>query len=542
MNIKPMIKNQVLIQKLYDALLLSLLRAVKLSFILLCFSVSLNISSKSKMGIKFFSAAFSEGAAVSREQAAKAVWKIHIKVSGFLMLENQIGKVKGSGFFISKNQIVTNFHVIEHAESIGLGSVTLAQEGNPEQLKVKRIVSLSVLEDLAVLEIEGSVDHFLNLPAEDVLNSSDKLYTLGYSGGELKEISETGVFTEEILFVKHSNLPGARGFRLRLPFAHLERYSNLSGASGSPVLNESHQLAGVLDQGNENLLYFINVQTLRSFIESEYFLCKSLNVKECFRSSKKKFMPEVKKAGDYFKIAMAFYKGEGVEKSFVKAREWMRKSAKKDYAPGQYEAAEMYYSGEGGEENFFKAGSLMLEAADQGYIPAQDKLVSKYYYGEVKDKFLRYLGIKWLKDEAIGGDHASAEYILGLLYRDGRQGVDLDLFEARKWVKKAALKGYVPAQVELGVMYHEGIGGEQDLFEAREWIEKAAKKGNNARAKHLFGLMYYYGEGGEKDISKAREWIEKAVKQGYAGAMYPEYKEKKDLIQTNKGCIQPFQN
>ena len=113
-----------------------------------------------------------------------------------------------------------------------------------ERLKVKRIVSLSILDDLAVLEIEGSVSHFLNLPSEDVLNSSKSLYALGYPNGKFKEIRQTGLSTEDSFFGNH--------FDIR-------------GAGGGPVLNESHQLIGVLYAWTANLLYFISVKTLRSF-------------------------------------------------------------------------------------------------------------------------------------------------------------------------------------------------------------------------------------------------------------------------------------
>ena len=211
-----------------------------------------------------FSAAFAEEESVNKEQIAKAVWTI------------QIGLGNGSGFFISENKIVTNFHVISPAESIGLENISLAQEGNFERLKVKRIVSLSILDDLAVLEIEGSVSHFLNLPSEDVLNFSENLYVLGYPRAKFKEIRQTGFSTlEDSFFGNHVDV---------------------RGASGSPVLNESHQLIGVLYARNANLLKFISVKTLRSFIESDHFVCKSSNVKECFRLSREIFEESTQEA------------------------------------------------------------------------------------------------------------------------------------------------------------------------------------------------------------------------------------------------------
>ena len=488
MTLKPMIKNYILLQKLYDALFLSLLRAVKLSFILLCFSVSLNIQASLKWGgVGLFSLAFSEEAALNKEQAAKAVWKI------------QTGNIgNGSGFFISKNKIVTNFHVIKYAESIGLKNIRLVQEGNPEQLKFRRIVRLSILDDLAVLEIEGEVAHFLNLPAEDVLNSSKSLYSLGYPEGEFKEISQTGIFKEDSFFGNDSDV---------------------SGASGSPVLNESHRLAGVLVSIRKNLISFINVQTLRSFIEAEYFSCKSLNVKACFKSSREmliKSMQEVKEARDYFKIFGLFYRGEGVKRDFFKAKEWLEKSAEQDYAPAQYNLAIMYYEGEGGVKDFSKERKWLEKSAEQDYAPAQHSLALIYYHGRgVKRDFFK--AREWMEKSAEQG-YSPAHYDLAVMYYYG-EGGGQDFFKAREWFEKSAEQGYAPAQYSLALMYYYGEGGGQDFFKAREWFEKSAEQGY-APAQYSLALMYYYGKGGGQDFFKAREWMEKSAEQGHAPAQY----------------------
>ena len=119
---RRMVKSSyVLVKKLCDAFFLSLLRAVKVCFILVCFSVSLKTPGASQSGAELFSAAFAEEESVNKEQIAKAVWKIQIGNLG-----------SGSGFFISENKIITNFHVISNAESIGLESVSLVQDGKPE--------------------------------------------------------------------------------------------------------------------------------------------------------------------------------------------------------------------------------------------------------------------------------------------------------------------------------------------------------------------------------------------------------------------------
>ena len=420
---RRMVKSSyVLVKKLCDAFFLILLRAVKVCFILVCFSVSLKMPSGFQSGAELFSVAFAEEESVNKEQIAKAVWEIQ-KGKGIGL---------GSGFFISENQIVTNFHVISSAESIGLENISLVQDGNPKWLKVKRIVSLSILDDLAVLEIEGSVSHFLNLPSEDVLNSSKSLYLLGYPNGKFKEIRQTGLFTEESFFGNHS-----------LPI----------GASGGPVLNESHQLIGVLHQAVANLLYFVSVKTLRSFIEDKYFLCnKSFNVKECFRFSREifeKFTQAAKGMREYHnKIGRIYYEGERVERGFALVREFGKVSGSR-LARVQYKLAIVYSRGNGVSRDLLLGKEWMEKSAVQGYALAQHELVMMYY---------REKGLSW------------------------------DFPLAREWIEKAAVQGYAPAQYTLAMMYYREKGLGWDFPLAREWIEKAAVQGY-APAQYMLAII-----------------------------------------------------
>ena len=67
-------------------------------------------------------------------------------------------------------------------------------------------------------------------------------------------------------------------------------------------------------------------------------------------------------------------------------------------------------------------------------------------------------------------------------------------------MKKAAEKGYVDAQYQLGVLY-ESI---KDLKAAVTWYEIAANQ-NHADAQCNLGVMYYNGEGVDEDQKKFLE-------------------------------------
>ncbi len=103
------------------------------------------------------------------------------------------------------------------------------------------------------------------MPSEG-LNASKNLYILGYPIGRFQEIKQMGVLKADSFFTDSSDSSGARG---------------------GPVLNELHQLVGVFNLYTNNLLFFISVYILKSFIELEG--CKSWNVKECFIFSREIF-------------------------------------------------------------------------------------------------------------------------------------------------------------------------------------------------------------------------------------------------------------
>ena len=85
-------------------------------------------------------------------------------------------------------------------------------------------------------------------------------------------------------------------------------------------------------------------------------------------------------------------------------------------------------------------------------------------------------------------------------------------------MKKAADKGHIDAQYNLGFCYAEGKGIEEDFKKAFEYWKKAADSGN-ADAQYNIGCCYIGGLGVEKaDQRKAIEYWEKAANQGLDAA------------------------
>ena len=88
---------------------------------------------------------------------------------------------------------------------------------------------------------------------------------------------------------------------------------------------------------------------------------------------------------------------------------------------------------------------------------------------------------------------------------------------AARWYWKAADQGYASAQLNLGLMYRQGLGLQQDYKVALFLFRKAAEQGQ-ARAQFNLGEMYFNGEGMQVDMVKAHKWLKLAAASGEADA------------------------
>jgi TPR repeat protein len=77
----------------------------------------------------------------------------------------------------------------------------------------------------------------------------------------------------------------------------------------------------------------------------------------------------------------------------------------------------------------------------------------------------------------------------------------------------AAQTGHPDSQVNVALMYEQGIGIGKDETEAVTWYSKAAEQGH-AAAQYNLAVLYENGRGTEIDFSKANEWYRKASAQG----------------------------
>jgi hypothetical protein len=97
--------------------------------------------------------------------------------------------------------------------------------------------------------------------------------------------------------------------------------------------------------------------------------------------------------------------------------------------------------------------------------------------------------------------YAHAQFSLAEMYLTG-EGVQRDPKKAVSLINKAALRGYLPAQLTLGMLAAEGREIQQNLADAHTWLALAAEQGIKSAAEALPKLE---GKMGTREILEARK-------------------------------------
>lgn len=103
-----------------------------------------------------------------------------------------------------------------------------------------------------------------------------------------------------------------------------------------------------------------------------------------------------------------------------------------------------------------------------------------------------------------------------------------------------AKTGDAGAQLQLGLMFDNGLEKEQDYNQAFNWYRQSANKGN-AHAQFNVAEMMALGQGTAQDHSKALKWYRRAAESGFPEAQYKlglllssEERGEQDLIEAYK--------
>jgi S1-C subfamily serine protease len=166
----------------------------------------------------------------------------------------------GTGFALDAFTLVTNRHVIEDSRSLEVSTY----DGRLTQATA---ISTTTVADIAIVSVEDSLGGNFPIRAQEDPQEGDVITVVGYpSGGRLTTVS--GV----VLGPTTDPLGGAIG-TVYATSAQVE-----PGSSGSPVLNESGQVVGVIYAKNEsNQSFIVPVSTLNTLLAEPSLLVPESN-------------------------------------------------------------------------------------------------------------------------------------------------------------------------------------------------------------------------------------------------------------------------
>ena len=157
----------------------------------------------------------------------------------------------GSGFFIHRGYIATNYHVIREAEQISARSVA-----DQTRYTVEEIVAIDEQHDLAILRVSGPNSRILDLENSDEIEIGETIYTVG------NPIGLEGTVSRGIVSSIRDFGSGTR-IQIDAPTS--------PGNSGGPVLNEEGKVIGISVSGyreahTQNLNFAVPSNYLRGLL------------------------------------------------------------------------------------------------------------------------------------------------------------------------------------------------------------------------------------------------------------------------------------
>ena len=223
---------------------------------------------------------------------------------------------------------------------------------------------------------------------------------------------------------------------------------------------------------------------------------------------------ETGNANAQFNLAQAYLEGRhGLKKNEKKAISWLESAAKNNHRDAQYLLGSFYYNGKPVKRDFKIAKFWLNKAAKSGVdnakvlISAIDDLKRSKSKQQKKNLSTNDLFLA----SANKGDR-EAQFKVGLMYLNGKDGFPKDQQKAFHWLSKAATQGHTAAQFEIGMMYYKP--GSTDNQEAETLLLQAADKGHT-NAQYFLAAIYSQN----KQYDTAAKWLDMAFQNNHEEAL-----------------------
>ncbi len=396
---------------------------------------------------------------------------------------------QGSGFFITENLLVTNYHIIRSSVRNSNADLVVGDfavdgldfENVMVQLRtlqgedIGRVLVIDSQNDLAI--IQTSKDHYkpLVLGSDIDISRGKKIFSIGYpiirSADPKAMIS---VIAE-----------GTVGTQMGSELFHMTAFG-APGSSGSPVFSTRDLrvigivVGGLSEQLKDRYAFALPISKLKTFIENHRDVLErewgARFYHEHYPTVSEKVDKYLKSAEDMFRLGLAYeYDIGSIGQSNEEALFWYERAGYRGHVIAQF------YAG------------LISHQMNQ-------KTHSEHKRSIIREEYERTL--YWVEKAANQG-HVDAMYWAGYLYyiNLGKIGVP-DYQRAFYWFEKAAKQGHVKARYNYAIMLYEGRVGPPQIRKAREEFKALADQGHDrARIKLLM-------IDGKDPVESLQEWAE----------------------------------
>jgi S1-C subfamily serine protease len=163
---------------------------------------------------------------------------------------------EGSGFFVDKNMVLTNHHVINHPGRLEV----VVEKGTPQaQTYRARVVGSTAEPDLAIIEVDGAiVAQPLTVSDTSGLLETHDVYAFGFPLGE--RLGQEITVTRTSVSSKRNS--GQRGREIQL------HGGLVPGNSGGPITDSSGRVVGVVRSmiGGTSINFAIAGEEVQTFL------------------------------------------------------------------------------------------------------------------------------------------------------------------------------------------------------------------------------------------------------------------------------------